>query len=292
MTESDKARIWGALALRAQRKFNLGWWLNWLLPLLVGAALIGAVVLIALRTNRVPMDGWLLAAIAGGVVLLLAVVSWLCARGRFIGEDKALVRLESHMNLRNALTAAAAGVAAWPAPPQSNLPAAVTGGLHWRWSAVLVPVFASLAVLAAGLFIPVKGIAKKDDLPPAEPLAWEQMENWLNTIEEQDVVEPEAIEAYREDVRELRNQPQEDWFSHSSMEASDSLRESLGRDVQKLGAEMSDAERDLNVVEKFWRSDQRAEAWRDYRGLPERGAGAGNRQTAPEQGHDGNAQGA
>lgn len=251
MSEVEKAHVWKKLARRARRKFNVGWWLNRFLPMLVAAALLGAVALVVLRTYRVEPDALWVAGVGAGVVALLAVVAWMLARAHFIDEAKALVRLESNMNLRNALTTAAAGVGPWPVPPDHERRAAANGGLRWRWSALLVPLFAAVLVVAAGLLIPVEGFAKKAELPAAEPLAWEQMDNWLDIIAEQEVVDPEAIEAYREDVRELRNQPQEDWFSHSSMEAGDSLRESLGREVQKLGAEMSQAERDLNVLENF-----------------------------------------
>ena len=86
-------------------------------------------------------------------------------------------------------------------------------------------------------------------LPPSEPSAWAQMEDWVETLDEEDLIEESNIEGVREKIEELRSQPEDEWFSHSSMEATDTLRDSLGRDIKNLSAELGSLERDLNALQ-------------------------------------------
>lgn len=261
MSDSDKAKIWRALARRTCWKFNVGWWLDRMMPLLVGAGLLGALVLVVLRTMNFDIATPWVAVISLAILGLVCALAWWFARRRFISQREALVQLESHLKLKNALTTADHGVAVWPTPLSDERRAEAASGLRWRWSTVLVPLLSVVILVAAGLLVPVKGLAKKAVLPPSEPLAREQVEKWLDKLEEQAFVASEAIEEYRQSLEALREQKPGDWFSLSSMEASDSLRDSLGREVQQMGADLSKVERDLNALQNF--SDQISEETRN-----------------------------
>ncbi len=84
-----------------------------------------------------------------------------------------------------------------------------------------------------------------------EPGAWEQMEDWLATLEESGVVEEEMIEELEGRIEEFRDQPEDEWFSHSSLEATDTLQDSLGMQIRDLAAEMNTLERDLSALKTF-----------------------------------------
>ena len=87
--------------------------------------------------------------------------------------------------------------------------------------------------------------------PPSEPLAWAQIEEWMETLEEEELIEEEAIEEVREKIEELRGQPDNEWFSHSSLEATDTLRQTLNQQIQSLGADLATAERNLNALQNY-----------------------------------------
>jgi len=251
MSDTDKAKIWRGLARRTCLKFNLGWWLDRLTPILIGTGLVAAVTLMVLRSMQFALDPAWVAAIAAGAVAVICAIAWAIARRRFIGEREALVQLESHLHLKNALTTADHGIADWPSPPQNDQQAEVTTGLRWRWSMVLMPFGATALMVAAGLLVPVTSIAKKEELPPSEPLAREQVDKWLDKLEETEVIAQEAIEEYRDSLEELRQQDPGEWFSHASMEAGDSLRDALGRETQQMEADLSKIERNLNALQNF-----------------------------------------
>ncbi len=251
MSDSDKAKIWRGLARRTCLKFNFGWWLDRLTPMLISAGLVAAVTLMVLRSMEYTLEPRWVAAIAVGTVVAICAIAWAIARRRFIGEREALVQLESHLQLKNALTTADHGVADWPSLPMSDQRAEVTTGLHWRWSMVLMPFVSTAIMIAAGLLVPVTSIAKKQELPPSEPLAREQVDKWLDKLEETEVIAQQAIEEYRDSLEELRQQDPGDWFSHASMEASDSLRDALGRETQQMEADLSKIERNLNALQNF-----------------------------------------
>ena len=82
----------------------------------------------------------------------------------------------------------------------------------------------------------------------SEPMGWKQMESTLETLEQEDVVEPESLEKLREQISELRSQPHDEWYSHSSMEPTDHLKRNLDASVQDMADDLADAERSLDAL--------------------------------------------
>jgi hypothetical protein len=250
----DLSQRWHQLARWTVWKVNLGWWVEKTTPLLIAVGVLGFALIFWLRSRGAQIGleeaGPWLAATLGGVLVL----GLFLARLRFIGHQQALVRLESQLRLHNALSVAALGRGTWPAVPQT-----VADGLRWRWSRLGGPLMASLGCLAAALWIPIApgSIA----LPEVEPQAWEQMDQWLEKLNDQQVITPEEKAEQAGKVTELREQPKEKWFSHDSLHASDTLKEQLQREIQKLGQDMQNAERSLNALENY--ADQLSQAAKD-----------------------------
>ncbi|MEM7698290.1 MAG: hypothetical protein AAF236_07805, partial [Verrucomicrobiota bacterium] len=86
--------------------------------------------------------------------------------------------------------------------------------------------------------------------PATEPSAWEQMDEWLDVLEDENLIEESSLEELRENISELRQQPEEEWFSHSSLEATDNLRETLGQDIRDLASDLDTLERDLAALQQ------------------------------------------
>ncbi len=255
MSESDKATAWKRLARLTVLRFNTGWWFERLAPLLVAAGLTAAIAIIFLRARVEALDWVPVSASAGGLLLLCAIGAFFLARRRFISTSQALVRLESRLHLKNALTAAENGIAPWPSPPAEHR---VQDGFAWHWPRLLAPFGIALLVVTISLAVPVTRVEGTSELPPSEPLAWEQMESWLETLEEEAVLEEDATKKFRDSIEALRERPEQEWFAHSSMEATDTLRDSLNHEIRQLATETSVAQRNLSALQAY--SAQMSEA--------------------------------
>lgn len=241
--DADRSAAWQRLARRVARRVNLAWWLDATALPLVILGLAGACAILILRrespgTPLLALGGWALGAVAA-----IAATGWLRARRRFESTASALVRIEATMQLRNRLSAAQAGVTSWPDPPPR-----IDDGLRWRWSRVAAAPLAALACLAAGLLLPVS--ARPEPAPPPAPLAWQQIEDQLGLLDERQLADPQGLEETRRRLDELRRQPPEDWFSHSSLEATDNLRRAHAAELDRLQRELGQAERALGSLQQ------------------------------------------
>ncbi|MCW1886415.1 hypothetical protein OKA04_16880 [Luteolibacter flavescens] len=244
-TPSEKLRdAWTRHAKDVARKINLAWWIQTLSTPLVTVGLVGACVLLLVRREMPDSPAWVLGVSALGTVLLLGGIAWLVARRHFEKPEQSLVRIEASMRLRNALSAAKAGVAPWP-----ELPPKVDAGVDWHWQRVLVPPVAALAFLTAGLFIPLSARANAE-VGKDEPLAWAKLESDLERLDQEEMIDETYIEEMKKKLEELRKQEEEEWFSHSSLEATDSLKKEHSTQVDKLERELARADKALGNLEK------------------------------------------
>ncbi len=239
------AARWHRLASQTARKVNAGWLLEQLTPLMVVAGALAFAVIIWQRSRGVEIQlnqvwPWLV-----GTVLILVLTSFLLAKRRFISRQDALVRLESQMHLYNALSVAELGRGVWPELPKQQI-----DGLQWRWFRVVGPFAIYTLCLAAALCLPVNPDAASV-LPTVEPQAWQQMDDWLEKLEEEKIITPEEKEEQAAKIDALRDQEQEKWFSHESLNASDTLKEQLQREIGNMARDMSDAERSLNTLQNY-----------------------------------------
>ncbi|MEM9281326.1 MAG: hypothetical protein AAGA96_05835 [Verrucomicrobiota bacterium] len=231
------------------RRVNLGWWLSHLNVFLVVTFLFASTAVLLLRTfvsDWMNTEGPLL--ILAGLIGILALGAWATSRKRFIDENVAIVRLDDRLELNNQLTSARDGVAPWPEYPTGS---DQTKTLVWRWETALLPGMIAALILAVAWLIPVPEVKGRDPLVTSEPDAWLQMEEWAATLKEEELIDPDSLKEVEEKIEELRNQPEEDWFGHSSLEATDTLKESLGRDVQQLAKDLATIERDLEALKSF-----------------------------------------
>jgi hypothetical protein len=222
----DSARRWRAMARRAAWHVNIGWWLHYLLVPAMGLAVLFAALILIARIQGWPVAPWIAAAALAA--LLAAAAAWLLARRKFFALDDGLVRLDAHARLHNRLSCAAQGVGDWPA-----FRADADDGLGWRWRRIVPPLAAALLCLAAAPLVPVRKAATgSGDIQ--EPSAWSQVEEWVTTLEQEKAAEPEDLKDIREQLEALRRQPRESWYSHSSLEAGDQLRDQAQQAIQEL----------------------------------------------------------
>lgn len=236
---------WNRQAATVARKINLAWWIETLSVPLVVVGLIGACVLLLVRREVPDSQPWALWSAAGGCVAVLAGITWLVARQRFEMPEQSMVRIEASMRMRNALSAARAGVAPWP-----DLPPRVDAGVDWAWQRVLVPPLAALAFLIAGLLIPVSARTTGPGDHADEPQAWKSLETDLERLDQENAIDETYVEEMRKKVEELREQKEEDWFSHSSLEATDTLSKEHNAQLEKMERELGRADKALSNLQK------------------------------------------
>lgn len=257
MDQVQRERVWRSKAKSVARQVNTGWWLekfNWLL---LGAGIVLSVLLICIRTfSAVSWSSLETGLVLGVMFLVLSSFAWMWSRKRFIAEEKGLVRLEERLALDSRLTAAANGVGEWP-PVEEG---AESTAFRWSMGTTLIPGLLAAAVVVGAWLMPLPKVAAVEDVPVVEPGAWDQMEDWIATLEEEQLIEEAGIEELEGKIEELRNQPEDEWFSHASLEATDNLQETLGKQIQEMASDLNTLERDIGALQTF--STQMSEASR------------------------------
>jgi uncharacterized membrane protein len=236
---------WLAVSKRVARKVNLAWWLETLSAPLLITAVAGAAVLLVVRREWPQAESWILLVSASGAVALLAIGCWLRAARKFERSEQSLVRIEAAMRLRNALSAASAGVAPWPPPVEP-----VDAGLAWQWSRLMVPPLGALLLLSAGLLVPMKASGSATPDITEQPQAWKQLSAELDRLTKEGLVDEKYLEETRKKLENLASQKEEQWFSHSSLEATDTLKKSHRAEAERIERELSRAGKALGDLEK------------------------------------------
>jgi hypothetical protein len=126
----------------------------------------------------------------------------------------------------------------------------VDAGLGWQWPRLLIPLVGALALLAAGLWLPLAPRQPITAAPPEEPQAWKQLAAELDHLTKEQVVDEPYLEETRKRLEELKAQEEEQWFSHSSLEATDSLKQGHRAETQRVERELGRAARALGALEK------------------------------------------
>lgn len=234
---------WRQKARLVAWRWNFAAWLNLFLRFALAASFVMMCALLVLRRagGPVPVAWWAYS----GTMFLGAVACLLLAWKKFCSRREALVRLDATLRLNNRLTAAADGVGEWPAV-SSETP----DGLRWRWGRVLAPPLASFSVLFFAATVPISIEKTADMHRKEEPLAWTHVEAQLETLKKQDIVNQESILTLEQQVGELRKQSPEDWYSHSSLEASDNLQSKASEAIRALKRDMESISNTLDTVQQ------------------------------------------
>ncbi len=224
----DPSRLfWEKSATRLASRINFAAWLEAFAPLAFGLCTAAAIAIYALRRSGGPEHvAWLalLGATSGA-----AGAAWWRSRSRWYAAADARVLLESSLGLDAGLSAATAGITAWPAP-RTGLPPVV------RWRSLAAPGWLSgaLLMLAAGLWAPVTGVAAVRPRPVEPPPALAETAALLQEIAKLNVADPAALNQMETQVRELSDRPAEEQYTHSALEAADTLRDQALAAVQDL----------------------------------------------------------
>ncbi len=240
-------RHWEAAIRGLARRVNLAAWLDRAAPAFFVVGTVAGFAAYALR--RLPPSGgaaWGRWWFALGLGLLAAGAwAWWRSRRTFFQAVDARALLEHRLGLDSALSAAAAGVAAWPAP--RPLPAT----LRWRAPATLGWLVGAVALGLAGAILPVPARAPFDYARDVgKPPALAEAEAWLEQLAQQEIARPEDVEKLAEQARGLGERTPEERYSHSALEAADTLRAQTAQAIRGLGANLEEAAAALAPLER------------------------------------------
>jgi hypothetical protein len=234
---AEAARFWQAAAARLAREINLGWWLAGWLPWAVATGLVGTFAMLFARWRGSGVGAvW---AGIGVALVAAAVVAWRRGRGRFESAAAARVRLEEALGLKARLTAAEAGVGAWPDRPAQG---EIVWPVRWRWQRPAAWAAAVAALLMLASRTPMAdGRAPRKHLiePPTDARVVEQ---WMEALRRADAADEKSVERVRERVAELMERPTEQWYEHASLEAAGTLKEQTAAELREMAENLAKAE--------------------------------------------------
>jgi hypothetical protein len=215
------------------------------IPFLIGAAVLVLICGLVLRTESEIPPLPALAGIASGLAALALIAGGIrCRRNRRrrAGWHDGLVRLESVLELNNALTCAAAGQREWP--PFRN---GADHCLRWHWSGLIVRISAVAVPAAAGFLLAAQTTpAAGDTVPP--PRVHGEIAAAITTLRDAKVFRESDLDDLSARLDAIRNQAPEEWYRHSSLEAADHLQAALENQLQSLAG---DAERAAASLESL-----------------------------------------
>jgi len=122
--------------------------------------------------------------------------------------------------------------------------------MSWKWQRVLLPYLAVTIFVCLGLFIPVSQ-ASSDVLAPNQPPTWSQLEAEVDYLEENELFQNEYLDELSKKLDQLKEQSPEDWFSHSSLEATDAIEQAHRTNTFQLQKQMDTANRALNTLQHY-----------------------------------------
>lgn len=244
LSQSHQEKIWTHHARTISKKLNLAWWIELLnLPLAFIGLLAATAILLARYFGQLP-NYVLIVAVLLFTLSIIGLISWKLSSKRFESPSESMVRIEEKMKLRNALSAAKAGVSPWP-----EAPAEINAGVTWHWQRTLLPSLCSILVIIAAFFIPIGSHAEEIHKHPS-PDARDNLEQALEELKDDEIVQEDYIEEMEEQIDELKQQDPNEWFSHSSLEAIDNLTQSHDAASKELRRNMKNAERTLQNLQK------------------------------------------
>lgn len=240
MQPTETQRHWQRIIASVRRRINAAAWLERFAPGVFASGTAAAIVFFALRRLRVPGVewGWLVLAAGAGIA---ALVAWLLSRRAFFSNADARAFAEYHLNLDSRLSAAAGGYGSWPRE------SARAGLLRWKKGASGGWLAGAAAMVLAGLWLPVPATILRV-APVEKPPALAQTEEWLKDLAQTNAVDPQSLENFEAQAGELASKPAETQYTHSALEAADSLREQTAQAMQSLARNFEAAEAGLSML--------------------------------------------
>ena len=234
MAESPGERFWKNRARIVCLKHNAATWLAGWLPFCLVSSVAALCAILLLRRQGADL-GIVWAGLAALLAAGAGIIGWL-RRKMFFQIPDGLVRLDAALGLHNRLTAAAAGVGRWPEPIM-----AAGDRWHFRWRRIVFQFAGTGALVCLAALVPLPDQVLSPASPNIPPSAWTDVETWIDTLQKENLVQPDSLENLRDQLDALRHQDPESWYDHASLEAGDSLHAETSRALHDLQKNLQSA---------------------------------------------------
>lgn len=164
-------------------------------------------------------------------------------RGGFFTEKDARAFLDEQLGLYGVLSASAEF-------GDIELPSKKTGFRGaYRWCSLKSPAWlaSGVVMVVLGCVLPVSRFSALADVPVSLPPAIAQVEQLLELLEEEENIDEESLDRFKEDLAEFMKKEREDMYTHSSLEAADAMRGQVesavmefARDLEQLNASLGE----------------------------------------------------
>ena len=232
MNYHDKGKaFWLRCATKTRFMVNTGWFWNRFALLLVAGFLVETMIVLSVRT--LGAERWWMWTIFPAWLAVSAIEAIRWSRSRFIGTEASLSRIDVACRLHNRLVSAYAGVGVWPQIPD-QVSSVTFLPVQWRWRTFFIPVLTIALAVSMAIWLPVSRVEKTESAIKHEPPGWAAVSSITENEQMREIVEEKAIDEIREQLSQLQQQPQEEWYRQGSMEATEHLRNQVERDVRHL----------------------------------------------------------
>lgn len=231
---------WDRQVRSLSRRLVLADWLERVsVPLVLTSLLSGCALLLLRKSSELnPNVVWITAL---GLALTISTLLLWRSHADRESDTSLLTRLDCQLGLQNKLAAAQAGLADWPAPPAERRQAT-----QWNWRRVLLPFALSGLFLSAAAFMPIS--KQTANAEQQQPHSWDELGTELDKLRDSKAVDEPYIEEIEKRLEELRNQSPEDWFSPSSLEATDTLKEQHKQAAEEMKQNLEQAADALEIL--------------------------------------------
>ena len=121
-------------------------------------------------------------------------------------------------------------------------------------------------------------------VPAVPPAAWAQAAKWIDSLQKSGLLQEPALAEVRERLEQLQRQPARDWYSQSSLEAGDSLRDQTAQSIDALQRDLRSTLGDLAAMQRFTDQTSASEIKGTSENLDNTLKGLGTRQSAAQPG--------
>ncbi|HSI87335.1 MAG: hypothetical protein ACAI35_07935 [Candidatus Methylacidiphilales bacterium] len=237
------AEQWQSEARSLAMRLNINWWLSTFLPMVLGISIAFAILILLGRKQG--LNTSVLWTIYGIMLMLGSVAAGYVARHKFISMDKALVRLEAVLGLKNRLSAASAGIGAWPAVPEQR-----GDGYSAHWKEIFWPLLVSALIILAALWVPLTPARAVAATPQEPPPIIADFQRRLEELSKEEVIAEQKLQETMKQASNLTDKPKEEWYNQSNLEAGDALQKMTDQALSDLTEEMKKAQSALAEMEK------------------------------------------
>ena len=239
----DFGNQWQLSSQRTAQRIQFGAVIQTSIPSVLLVGLVSLCLGVAGRLNGWANTWVLPVGVVSSIVPVLGIALIVALRKNGEMDGVGLTRLDMTRNLHNALTSAAAGRGKWPV-----FTSRPDDMFRFNWGRILIPYVYCVVLALAGMFVPLPleavGAGK---IPP--PRAHEEMAALIAELKGVEALKKEDMEQLQKQLDEIREEPAENWYHHSSLEAADHLQSSIREQIEALENSLNKAASALAALE-------------------------------------------